>query len=57
MPPKQLDSQKELTILLQRARRNSCNPLLVKVVDWTGNLSSPSCCATAMHGCGIVYVI
>ncbi len=37
MPPKQLDQQKELTILLQRARRNSRNPLLVKVLDWTGN--------------------
>jgi hypothetical protein len=37
MPPKQLDSQRELDILLQRARRNSRNPLLVKVLDWTGN--------------------
>ena len=37
MPPKQLDPQKELIILLQRARRNSRNPLLVKVLDWTGN--------------------
>jgi hypothetical protein len=37
MPLKQLDPQKELNILLQRARRNSRNPLLVKVVDWTGN--------------------
>lgn len=27
----------ELNILLQRARRNSRNPLLVKVLDWTGN--------------------
>jgi hypothetical protein len=37
MPPKQPDPQKELNILLQRARRNSRNPLLVKIVDWTGN--------------------
>ncbi len=37
MPPKQPDPQKELNILLQRARRNSRNPLLVKVLDWTGN--------------------
>jgi hypothetical protein len=37
MPPKQPDPQRELNILLQRARRNSRNPLLVKVVDWTGN--------------------
>ena len=37
MPSKQLDPHKELNILLQRARRNSRNPLLVKVLDWTGN--------------------
>ena len=28
----------KLKILLQSARRNSRNPLLVKVVDWTGNI-------------------
>jgi hypothetical protein len=44
MPRKQPDPQKELTILLQSARRNSRNPLLVKVVDWTGYSSSPFCC-------------
>ena len=37
MPPKQPDPQRELNVLLQRARRNSRNPLLVKIVDWTGN--------------------
>jgi hypothetical protein len=37
MPPKQPDPQRELNILLQRARRNSRNPLLVKILDWTGN--------------------
>jgi hypothetical protein len=37
MPPKQPDPQRELNILLQRARRNSRNPLLVKALDWTGN--------------------
>jgi hypothetical protein len=37
MPPKQPNPQKKLNILLQRAHRNSRNPLLVKVVDWTGN--------------------
>jgi hypothetical protein len=37
MPPKELDPQKELNIPLQRARRNSRNPLLVKVLDWMGN--------------------
>src|SRR5512135_3312769 len=37
MLPKQPDPQRELNILLQRARRNSRNPLLVKVLDWTGN--------------------
>lgn len=37
MPPKRPDLRKELKILLEQARRNSLNPLLVKIVDWTGN--------------------
>ena len=37
MPPKQPDPQKELNILLQRARRNSRNPLFMQTVDWTGD--------------------
>ena len=37
MPPKQANPTRELQLLLSKARLNSRNPLLVKIVDWAGD--------------------